>query len=236
MPPSRPMPDLPLPPNGAPRSRTKKQLTQTVPALSRARDPLGPLGVAGDQGRGQPEPGVVGHRDGLLLVGEGLDGQHRAEDLLGEDLAARLRRRPGSSGRSRDRPAPAFGPPPRIGRAPSAMARSTKPSTRSKCGRLIQRRDVGGLVARVALDDRARLREHPLGELVGDRLVDQDPEGAQADLAGVVELLDGQARRRGRGRRPRRPPAATCRRARRTAARCWAPPRRRSRRRSAPSR
>ena len=27
------MPDLPLPPNGAPRSRTKKQLTQTVPAL-----------------------------------------------------------------------------------------------------------------------------------------------------------------------------------------------------------
>ena len=56
------MPDRPLPPNGAPRSRTKKQLTQTVPASSAALDPLGALGVAGDQGRGEPETGVVGQR------------------------------------------------------------------------------------------------------------------------------------------------------------------------------
>ena len=82
------MPDLPLPPKGAPRSRTKKQLTQTVPAFSVQTDPLGALGVAGDQRRRQPEPGVVGHRDALLLGGEGLHGEHRAEDLLGEDLAA----------------------------------------------------------------------------------------------------------------------------------------------------
>src|SRR5262245_59637549 len=32
VPPSRPMPDQPSPPNGASRSRTKKQLTHTVPA------------------------------------------------------------------------------------------------------------------------------------------------------------------------------------------------------------
>ena len=36
MPPSRPIPDSPAPPNGARRSRTKKQLTHTVPARSRA--------------------------------------------------------------------------------------------------------------------------------------------------------------------------------------------------------
>jgi len=46
VPPSRPMPESPTPPNGARRSRTKKQLTQTVPALSaaearRARDRSG---------------------------------------------------------------------------------------------------------------------------------------------------------------------------------------------------
>jgi hypothetical protein len=36
LPPSRPMPESPTPPNGARRSRMKKQLTQTVPALRAA--------------------------------------------------------------------------------------------------------------------------------------------------------------------------------------------------------
>jgi hypothetical protein len=47
VPPSRPIPDCRAPPNGARRSRTKKQLTHTVPAtswaqirLARARSPV----------------------------------------------------------------------------------------------------------------------------------------------------------------------------------------------------
>ena len=47
------MPDLPLPPNGPPRSRTKKQLTQTVPAFSRAEMRAIVGGAAIDVGEGR---------------------------------------------------------------------------------------------------------------------------------------------------------------------------------------
>jgi len=52
---------------------------------------------------------------------------------------------------------------------------------------------MSGLVARIALHDGLGFLQHGCGEPVGDRLLDQDAEGAEADLAGVVELLDGQA-------------------------------------------
>jgi hypothetical protein len=52
--------------------------------------PFGAIRIARDKGRGKSEPGVVGHLDGLLLCGEVLDRQDRAEDLFGQDLAAGL--------------------------------------------------------------------------------------------------------------------------------------------------
>ena len=72
MPPSRPIPELREPPNGAVRSRTKKQFTQTVPATSRALTRSARLAVARVQDRGQAVVGVVRERDRLVLVGERL--------------------------------------------------------------------------------------------------------------------------------------------------------------------
>ncbi len=53
------------------------------------------------------------------------------------------------------------------------------------------RADVGGLVPRVALAQRASPVEEPRGELLGDRRLDQQPAAGEADLAGVVVLLHG---------------------------------------------
>src|SRR5690606_25971800 len=50
-------------------------------------DERGPLAVAGGDGGGQAGAGVVGQPDGLVLGVEGLERQHRAEDLLLDDLA-----------------------------------------------------------------------------------------------------------------------------------------------------
>src|SRR5690606_28365925 len=47
--------------------------------------------VAGDDDGGEAELGAVREFDHLLIGREGLHGEHRAEHLLGEDLAARLR-------------------------------------------------------------------------------------------------------------------------------------------------
>src|SRR6476469_9398129 len=57
----------------------------------RPRDePFGDAGgavvVAGGEGGGEPEAGGVGEGDGLVLGGEGLEGQDGAEDLLLDDL------------------------------------------------------------------------------------------------------------------------------------------------------
>src|SRR6266851_9044538 len=53
------------------------------------RYPRGPVAVAGEQRRRQPVPGAVGQRDRLLLAGEGLQGEHGPEYLLGQDLRPR---------------------------------------------------------------------------------------------------------------------------------------------------
>ena len=67
--------------------------------------------------------------------------------------------------------------------------------------------DVGGLVARVALDDRAGLGHHALGELVGDRLVDEDAGTRRGRPGRRCRTARRRGRRRGRGRSPRRPAA-----------------------------
>src|SRR5258708_3949251 len=87
VPPSRPMPESPTPPNGARRSRTKKQLTQTVPARS-AAEPVVLLG------RQRSELGglvlrVAGH--------QGLRGGHEAVGELGVDAALDVQPRAGQA-------------------------------------------------------------------------------------------------------------------------------------------
>ena len=51
-------------------------------------------------------------------------------------------------------------------------------------------------VAGVTLNDRAGPLEDRREELLGDRFLHQDAERAEADLTGVVELLDSQAYRK----------------------------------------
>src|SRR5215472_4448243 len=52
------------------------------------RYPISPAGIAGEQRGGQPVPGVIRHRDPFVLAGERLDGEHRPEHFLAEDLCA----------------------------------------------------------------------------------------------------------------------------------------------------
>jgi hypothetical protein len=54
------------------------------------------------------------------------------------------------------------------------------------------RTDVGGLVPRVALPQRGRPGDEPLGEVRRDRGLDEQPRARQAHLSGVVVLLDGE--------------------------------------------
>ena len=168
------MPDFPLPPNGAPQVAYEEAVDPDGPGATPCADPLGAFRVAGDHRRGQPEPGLVGERDRLVLGAEGLQREDRPEDLLGEDLAARLgadeQRRPVVEAAEVVVRAAARGPP----RAPSAIARRTKPSTRSRCARLTSgpmsvASSRGSPCRIVAALARKRARE-----LVGDRLLDQE--------------------------------------------------------------
>src|SRR5665213_192668 len=52
----------------------------------RRGDPHGAVLAAGEQGGGQAVFGAVGDLDHLVVAAEGVPGQHRAEDLLPEDL------------------------------------------------------------------------------------------------------------------------------------------------------
>ena len=89
-----------------------------------------------------------------------------------------------------------MGPPPRIGAGAGRHGPLDEAVDPLEVRPADQRADVGRLVARVALHQGARpARADALEELVGDAVLHQDPERAQADLAGVVELLDGQVHR-----------------------------------------
>jgi hypothetical protein len=80
VPPSRPIPESPTPPNGARRSRTKKQFTQTVPAVSARATRWAPLAlepfqvvlgiIARPEGVDRPRVGTPGSL-GCLEAGPG---------------------------------------------------------------------------------------------------------------------------------------------------------------------
>ena len=90
MPPSRPMPELPVAAERSAEVADEEAVHPDGAGVQSGADPLRALLVARDEGGRQAEAGVVGHLDGLLFAGKGLDRQDRAENLLGEDLAARL--------------------------------------------------------------------------------------------------------------------------------------------------
>ena len=74
--------------------------------------------------------------------------------------------------------------------APPSTASSIHDDTRSVSERGDQRRHVGGLVERVADDELLDLGDERVGERLGDRVVDVDPLGGDAALAGVAEPGD----------------------------------------------
>ncbi len=55
--------------------------------LESSRQPQGARKVAGEEAGGKPVGRVIGERERFLLVGEGLHGEHRAEDFLGHSPA-----------------------------------------------------------------------------------------------------------------------------------------------------
>ena len=154
-------------------------------------DALGPLRVAADERGGQPVVGAVGERDTVVLAAVRLVRQHGTEDLLAQDLAAG--RGVGEDGRAEVQPTELV-----VRAAAEQHCRAVGHGSLDETGHSLQvpardqRADVGGLVPRVALPQRAGLREEPREEVVGDRVGHEQPYGGQAHLPGVVELLDGQ--------------------------------------------
>ena len=80
------MPLIPMPPKGAVRSRTRNALTQVVPARTARPTRSARSAELRADDRREPVGGRVGELDRLRLVVEGLEGQHRAEDLALDDL------------------------------------------------------------------------------------------------------------------------------------------------------
>ena len=162
--------------------------------VERGAHAVGPHGVTGDESGCEPEAGVVSHRDGLGLVGEGLQGEHGAEDLLGENLAPGLG--PYEQGRSVVQPAEVgVGASPDDGLGPVGDRPADEPVDPVVVGSADHRSDVRVRLARVALLHQAGSGYETRLELVGNRILDEEPDGGQAHLAGVVVLLDGEGHR-----------------------------------------
>src|SRR3954447_24566806 len=156
----------------------------------------GPVQVAGEHGRAQPEPAVVGQLDGLLLVGHLVDDGGRAEQLLG--VRPHLRRDVGED-RRLDEGAGVL-------RAPAAGDHRRTLVDRvldlrvQVLGRLLarQRGQRGRRVAGVAGGEGGERLLESLDEGLVDVLGDDQPLGRDAGLAGVLHPahrggLDGAA-------------------------------------------
>ena len=132
---------------------------------------------------------VVGDPDRLVLVGEGLDGQHRAEGLvLGDRHGARTAVEDGRQvveavgqrgvvgARATAAEHGALGEAPRDVRLDLVAVRGAG-----------QRAGLGLVVERAAEPDRGRPLDQPVDELVVDLVLDDEPGARRADLAGVQE-------------------------------------------------
>src|SRR5918995_4955799 len=156
---------------------------------------IGALPIARVQDRRQPVFRLVRERDRLLLVLERLQREDRAEHLLAEYLGA---------GRHVDEERRAVVQPAQI------LVRSTAED--GLCALRLRSLyepvhaldvlagdlgpDVGRLVPRVALYDRARGLDEPVEELVVHRTLDEQSRARQADLSRVVEPVHGLLHRR----------------------------------------
>ena len=89
LPPSRPMPLSRLPPNGAARSRIKKQLTHTVPAVTREAMAVARSSLRLNRVAGKAIARIVGHLDHFIVGTEALPGQHRAKHFALRNLQFR---------------------------------------------------------------------------------------------------------------------------------------------------
>ena len=159
-PPSRPSPDCLMPPNGAAGLRHEPGVEPDHAGLQRLADPQRPRQVLGEEVADQPELGVVGRGDGLVVGVEHADRRHRPEDLLlgqprverdvGEhggrvEVAGPVRRR-------RRRPGPS-----RRGRRRRRRARRPSPgSSRRSAGRPARRRRCRGPTRRAAIRSASR--------------------------------------------------------------------------------
>ena len=149
--------------------------------LDRAAD------VAGEDAGLEAELGVVGHVEALVEGLEGVDHRDRAEDLLAPDLGVAL----GAAQHGRREAAVlvdelAAGE--QLGAARDGLVDPLLDAVAVVRGD--QRADVGVLAHRVAGDEALDVLDEAGREVVGDRLVQQDPLDRDAALARVREGVD----------------------------------------------
>ncbi len=145
-----------------------------------------PLDILGPHRTGKPELRTVRERDRLVLVGEGADGNDRAEDLLAN--RAHRRCRVGQHRRVDEVSAEL------VDRAATARDRGAVGPGRlempaHRCELLVsrERTHLGGRIHRVADDDPAGPGDQSVDKRVGHVAMDDDPRARHAGLAGRGE-------------------------------------------------
>jgi hypothetical protein len=175
----------PAPAEGRREIAHEERVHPHQPGADRAAHPFGALARRRVHDRRQAVGGAVGELDGLGLVGEGLEREHRPEDLALHDLAGVGR---GFDERGLvvqaavDRPAAAHD---HVARCPCPFDEGVD------LGEVVgvhHRGDVGGGVAAVAEHQGVGVAVEAREELVADRRLDEEPRAGEAHLAGVVVL------------------------------------------------
>ena len=167
-----------------------------MPDSSRLADPQPAGEVAGVDVGDQAVLGVVGQPDRLVLVVEGDDRRHRAEDLLARGSPSPAARRRARSARSRSRARSGRRAADDAPRRPRPTAPRTSSSTLSTASSLTS--GPPGCRRRAGADAQ---RAHPLGEPAANSsatdALDVEAVGRGARLAAVAHLGDHRAVERG---------------------------------------
>ena len=199
MPPSRPKPRPLTPPKGTFGALVGKPLTVTEPTSRCRARRLSPGQCLGVHVGGQAVGQGVGPGHDLVLVGEGEDGQHRAEDLVAGHVAVVVD--VGQDGGGQEPPAGQLGPrssaprarPPVRRVAPAPIACSITASTRSRRCFGGQRSHDGGRVQGIAHGGGLDQGHDPVHQLVGDGLVDEEAGRQGAALAAEEDRTEQPA-------------------------------------------